>query len=307
MIFIGPGGNGKSTLERVLLSLLGAENCSSQSIQDLITNRFAIAELHGKLANICADINRTELKSTAKLKGLTGNDLIRAEKKNQHPFQFINHAKLTFSANALPVTPDLSRAYFRRILLVPFVNIFEGTNEDKNLLSKLTTPEELSGILNWALIGLQRLLTNGDFSNVGTVDEMQHKYELMSDPTTAFLEQCVEIDVDGIETKDDFYNAYCHFCHSKGFPAQSNITFSKQLHNQLQIPLIESRPSSKDRKMCWRGVQLRCQECQGCQACSYRTQKKEISNAGKTTLDTFDTLDKTHVHNEPDREEARAA
>ena len=53
-----------------------------------------------------------------------------------------------FSANSVPDSPDTSPAYLRRWLVIPFPNRFEGDKADRNLLDKLTTPEELSGFLS---------------------------------------------------------------------------------------------------------------------------------------------------------------
>jgi putative DNA primase/helicase len=51
----GDGRNGKGTLLRVIEVFLGRVNCSNRSLQDLDNNRFAVADLFGKIANILAD------------------------------------------------------------------------------------------------------------------------------------------------------------------------------------------------------------------------------------------------------------
>ena len=52
----GKGDNGKSTLQRLFERFLGDQNVSHASIQELNNDRFAIADLHGKIANVCADL-----------------------------------------------------------------------------------------------------------------------------------------------------------------------------------------------------------------------------------------------------------
>ena len=97
---------------------------------------------------------------------LTGNDLIGAEYKFGKHFTFQNRAKLLFSANKIPETHDDTDAYFRRWIIIVFPNIFtEHTipKADPNLLQKLATPEELSGLLHKALEALSTLLTRGAF------------------------------------------------------------------------------------------------------------------------------------------------
>ena len=65
-------------------------------------------------------------------------------------------AKFCFAANSLPLTKDLSPAYFRRWVIIEFNECFTG-REDYNLKSKLMN--ETSGIFNWILAGLKHLNT----------------------------------------------------------------------------------------------------------------------------------------------------
>src|SRR5208283_1235105 len=161
LLLAGDGSNGKSTYINLLKALIGISNVSSRGLQELEINRFAKADLFGKLANLYADLPDTALRSVGIFKMLTGGDPITAEHKFRNPFNFINHAKLIFSTNRIPeVTDDDSTAFFRRWLPITFPQTFSGEKEDRNLLQKLTTEEELSGFLNWALQGLSRLHVN---------------------------------------------------------------------------------------------------------------------------------------------------
>jgi len=232
----------------------------------LITSRiFAVAGLYGKLANIAPDISADELKRTGTLKALTGGDRIRGEKKYQDEFHFYNYAKLSFSANQAPLSPDQSRAFFRRCMLIGFPNKFEGDECDPTILKKITTEDELSGFLNWAMEGLRRLVNNGRFTKSPTTEELQLEYEALSDPVTAFITSCVEVDPEAFETKDAVYNAYFQFCRGRGCsPVMSNI-LTKKL--KPQIPTLKSvrRSINKKQTTCWDGLRLLCSECGKCQ------------------------------------------
>lgn len=147
-MLLGPGDNGKSVFFYVEGSLLGTENIATRSLQDIDRDRSAKADLFGKFANIHADIPSTSLKTTGTFKMLTGGDRINAERKYQQPFTFVNYAKLHFSANELPYR---------------FIDNPQSEGEkkrDPHLLKKLTTDEGLSGVLNVALDGLDRLLAH---------------------------------------------------------------------------------------------------------------------------------------------------
>jgi putative DNA primase/helicase len=153
ILFVGEGNNGKSTLISTIQALLGKDNVSAVSLQELEVNRFAKADLFGKLANLYADLPDSALKSVGTFKMLTGGDPIRGERKFQNSFLFVNGAKLTFSCNVVPEVYEDTTAFFRRWIIIQFPNIFDGEKADKDLLKRLTTPEELSGILNFALCG----------------------------------------------------------------------------------------------------------------------------------------------------------
>ena len=187
LILVGDGENGKSKLLLLLGAFLGKSNISSVELIELITNRFKKAELYGKLANIAPDIGAEELKYTGRLKSLTGDDYIEAAKKHQQPFRFRNYAKLSFSTNKLPRSPDRSRAWFRRPLIMKCPNIFVGEDCDPVILDKITTHQELSGMLNWILEGRRRLIKQGSFTRSETAEEIQKLYEELEDDTTAFL------------------------------------------------------------------------------------------------------------------------
>lgn len=79
LMLIGEGGNGKGTLIAALTAMLGKQNVAGVSLQDLAENRFAAADLFGKMANLHADIPNRILENTSRFKELVSGNLIRAE------------------------------------------------------------------------------------------------------------------------------------------------------------------------------------------------------------------------------------
>jgi len=266
VLLVGDGANGKSTFLNLLSKFLGEGNFSNLSLYLITTRIFAVAELYGKLANIAPDISADELKRTGTLKALTGGDRNRAEKKYQESFYFYNYAKLSFSANQVPKTPDSSRAFFRRAMVIAFPNKFEGDECDPTMIEKITDEDEMSGFLNWALLGLNRLVTNGKFTKSPSTEEAQLEYEALSDPVTAFILNCIEEDTDAIETKDDVYNAYFQFSRGRGFPTMmKNILTGHLKPRLLGLKSITRTLGKKGRKSCWAGIRLLCDECGKCE------------------------------------------
>jgi len=228
-MFLGSGKNGKSTLIELIKCFLGEKNVANKELQDLANDRFASSKLYGRLLNAAADISDAALQQTGKFKALTGGDTIDAQKKFQDSFYFKNYAKLLYSANTLPKTNDDSYAFYRRWILINFSNTFVGKNCDPYILDKITTEQELSGLLNWALEGLDRLFKNKEFTYRKTVEQTRDQYKMLSDPVYSFVHTFISTDTTGYLLKDDVYGKFVEFCEEKDLPVTPKNMFSKDL------------------------------------------------------------------------------
>lgn len=256
VMLIGEGSNGKSTWIGLLKAMLGRENVCAIPLQDLDTDRFAIARFYGKLANLYADIPDRILQQTGKFKMLTGGDTLDAQKKFKDYFGFVNHAKLIYSANKIPETRDLSPAFFRRWLIIQFPNVFreDDPKTDKNLLKKLAKPEELSALLNWALDGLKRLFKNQGFTAEPTAEDTKKEYLRRSSSVSAFVTDIVVIDYEESVTKDELYRTYVQYCRD------NNRTDIKP-HSWFSHDLIRYCPEAESYKphggkRSWKNIRL---------------------------------------------------
>lgn len=247
LMLIGDGSNGKSTWLSLAKLFLGNQNVSGRSLKDLDENRFAKADLHTKLANVYADIPDKALYQTGMFKMLTGRDLISAERKFQNAFIYVNYAKLLFSANKVPETYDDTSAFFRRWIILVFPNTFTGEDADPHLMTKLTSEQELSGLLNLALAGLQRLIKKGEFSYNKTAEEIKKDYIRKSSPISAFVMDCIKGDSDAFIVKKELYNVFAEYCRENKLPPVTQTTFFKNLPRE--IPVIDYRPHVQGKRL----------------------------------------------------------
>lgn len=255
MMLLGEGANGKSTFLNLLKALLGKENVSNIGLYDLNMDRFAKAQLYGKLANISPDLPAKRLTVTGTFKALTGEDSISAQFKYHPHFIFQNHAKLSFSANKLPSSVDLSKAFFRRWLIIRFPHIFEGETCDPDLLTKLKT--ELSGFLNWALDGLARLLATQTFSTTKTSTDIEDEYIQLSDSALAFIRKYLKPARQAKTLKSLIWDAYEDYCELYDLEKLSKTTFGRRLSTTYRyVRTIRHGPQGK-REYYWVGVALR--------------------------------------------------
>jgi len=192
MMVTGPASNGKSTFLGLLGAFVGQNNTTNIPLHQLDEHRFKRAMLQDRLVNIFADLDQRALKQSGYFKLIVSGDPIDAERKHQHPFTFTPFCKLVFSANKMPASYDRSPAFYRRWILIPFPNTFEGQGADPDKLAKITTPAELSGLLNKAVDRLRTLEARRFFAEPETVQTAMASYKLTADSMCAFLSECCQ-------------------------------------------------------------------------------------------------------------------
>lgn len=234
-MFTGTGANGKSTFLTLLEKFVGSDNVSKVPLQELDEHRFKRAELFGKLLNLFADLDARDLQSSTYFKTVVSGDMIDAERKHQDPFFFRPFARLAFSANELPRSPDNSYAYFRRWCIIPFPKRFEGRDADKSLADKLTEPSELSGLLNRALKGLHGLFSNEGFTESATVKASLDDYKKQNDTIAAFINDCCAFDANAETERGELFTAYQKYCENEGYKEISRIACYNRIRAYTQV------------------------------------------------------------------------
>jgi putative DNA primase/helicase len=251
-LFYGEGGNGKGTVIAVMQMFFGEQNASNVALQTLGENRFAASGLFGKMVNLHADIPNRLIDDSSLFKELTSGDRIQAEEKHKAAFSFNNRAKLVFSANELPSSRDNSEGFHRRWVIVPFPNKFN----DRGLRSGLFSDSEMSGILNWALIGLERLQKQDGFTESKIVRDKIRDYREKSDNVVHFLnERCEPGTATDEISKQDLYDHYKRACMDWGVHPVSQMNFNGRL--KVVYPMaLEYRKSGNRR---WRHIKYNYQ------------------------------------------------
>lgn len=254
-IFNGKGDTGKTTVLNIIEDMVTSTHISNIPIQGL-GDRFNTAELFGKLVNIYADLPSTPIRDGSMLKVLTGNDKVQAERKGQNPFTFRNQAKFIFSCNGLPPNyGDRSEAFYNRLIIIPFDNSVPKENQDPHLRDKLN--KELDYIFQWALEGLERLISN-DFiftENQATLEAVA-EYKINSNSALMFINECCELDPEEYISSSDIFEAYKIYCDDNRFSAMSSTTFSKEIErgNEGIIEKVRRIPGTNIRA--FKGLKL---------------------------------------------------
>lgn len=211
MIIHGCTDSGKSVIANLINEMVGDNNATSISLNDIAVNRFKSAKLYNKKVNVCADIDSKSITDTGLLKQLTGEDMITAENKGKDPFEFRSHAKLLFSCNTLPKFPtDKSQAVYNRLRILEMNINIPKEKQDRNLLTKLK--HEMPYIIETCLRALNRAYTNNVILDSKRSIEKIMELQSLSDSVTAFLDVCMEKKSGNKITRKDCFDAYRLFC-----------------------------------------------------------------------------------------------
>lgn len=244
-MLVGNGRNGKTKSIELLKRLVGSSNCASVPLSAMESNSPFISTLWKRYFNLAGDISSKDLKETGMFKQLTGRDLISANRKYLNVIEFMNYAKLVFACNELPRVYDYSDGFWERWVLLEFPYKFvdqevydSSSNEEKkmlkikdpNIIDKITTSEEMSGFLNQALAGLQRLRINKRFSYTKGTTEVKDRWIRKADSFMAFCMDKIEEDYESRITKKEIrrkYKEYCQF-HKVGGVSDKSIKATLQ-------------------------------------------------------------------------------
>lgn len=229
LLLVGTAANGKSTFLKLLEKFLGETNVTHIPLQEIAENRFKRACLRGKLANIFADLSPREVEDSSYLKTLVSGDKIDGELKFKDPFSFRPFAKLVFSANELPPSRDKTPAWYRRLLITEFPNTFPEDARDTGLIEKITTEEELSGLLNMVLPALRRLLERGRFEVPESAARQMEAYRIRNDNVLAFLADATEKKEGCKILKSELYGLYKTFCRENQYRPLSAQKFIEKI------------------------------------------------------------------------------
>lgn len=228
LIIKGTGGTGKSSIITVIQHIVGMDNVSGISMQDM-SQRFYPSQLRGKLLNACADISADSLNSVDVIKKATGEDVLMYERKGVDASTFRSYAKLMFSANQIPLNLDeKSDALYRRMLIL--VMDKKPRKIDLELDEKL---KRECGFLIWmGIAGLQRLYREGQFrESAGSRTEVE-KLHRAADTVKAFMDEQTVREQGSDIKRSLLYDQYVEYCKGYGRKPHGANSFYRNLEDK---------------------------------------------------------------------------
>ena len=122
-------------------------------------------------------------------------------------------ARFVLLTNELPRIADASGALASRFIILTLTESFYG-REEPGLTDKLL--REMPGILNWAIIGWQRLTERGHFIQPASSVEAMRELEDLGSPIGAFIhDMCIIVPGEEVVCAD-LFDAWKDWCKEHG-------------------------------------------------------------------------------------------
>ena len=214
-IMWGEGENGKSVLLDYISFMLGKDNISNIPLQELTADRFAVANLDGKHANIFSDLEKNEFKHTSKFRALASGEPVHAQFKNKQGFNLHPFSSLIFSTNRFPKVYDENKqGFFRRWIIVKWQRNFENDPQRGSKLKEilLSNPTDRDTVFSNLIHISKRLYDSNKFTYSKTWKENQKTWNENADPVKNFIESYtleVENHNESKRETHDFYKEIC--------------------------------------------------------------------------------------------------
>lgn len=162
LLFVyGPGGNGKSVFLNTVAGILG-DYATAAAMDTFAASRSDrhptdLAALRGARFVSASETEEGRAWAEARIKAMTGGDVISARFMRRDFFTFKPQFKLTIVGNHKPVLRNVDEAARRRFNIVPFEH--KPAHPDRQLEEKLKA--EWPAILGWMITGCADWRANG--------------------------------------------------------------------------------------------------------------------------------------------------
>lgn len=254
-LLVGPKRSGKGTIGRVLTGLLGKHNVAAPTLAGMATN-FGLSPLIGRPLALISDA-RLSTKGDAsivveRLLSVSGEDSITVDRKYRDPWTGRLPSRFLVLTNELPRLADSSGALSSRFVLLVLTKSFYG-REDPTLTDQLLG--EATGILNWALDGLDRLNQRGYFVQPASGAEALRQLEDLASPVAAFIRDRCHVDVAASVGVDDLWAAWRTWCEEDNRHPGTKAVFGRDL--RAAVPTLRrERHRSDGRQYTYGGIGL---------------------------------------------------
>ena len=180
----GEPGTGKSTILEGLKAMLGSR-AGILGLADIERSKFALVNLPGKTLVVSSEQPDNFISLSYLLNQIISGETITVERKYFDAIDITPRAKIIWAMNNLPRITSSNDGIMRRVKVIKFPKL-EAALRDPELKEQIKL--EGAGILNWALVGLDRLRSRGKFEIPKAVIDATEDFKEHNDIIKQFLE-----------------------------------------------------------------------------------------------------------------------
>ncbi len=236
-VLVGTGANGKSTLLDVVAKILGDYTATMPENFLLETGSAAhpteIARLRGVRFAVASETRPDGRFNEARVKMLTGGDMLSARFMNQNFFDFKPTHTLFLAVNHLPEVKSGGDGFWRRLRKLDFRKTVPPEKRKENL-AQLMVEQEGPGILKWMVDGAVRITEHG-MTEPESVKIATQAYRHEEDHIAKFIDEKILLADNASVTKTSVYNAYRDWCGENGEKAVPQNNFNRELKSRLGV------------------------------------------------------------------------
>lgn len=241
-LWLGNGANGKGVLANIVQALHA--KCAAVQLDAL--DGFRLAGLIGA-SLIYADEAPQRGMNEQTLKSAVAGEFLQIDRKHRDPLTVKLKGKWLVLANQFPAVTDQSNGLWRRFDIVPFPVTIPERERDPMLASTIIKME-LSGVLNWALVGLQRLLERGRFDEClpGPMRSARREVQQETNSVQTWADdRGIELSIAEETSKTDVYANYMSWCRENGMSPVASVKFWKRMPDTMGSGLrVEGRKTT---------------------------------------------------------------
>ena len=224
--FLGSGGNGKSTIMKVLDNIFQTYMAHVDML-DLQKDGFSKTALVDKLANSFSEISKMKQKDVGVFKAIASGDIQSVNSKFKDRFDSVIKVIQFYSSNQMPEIEEVNEGFIRRAHPIEFNQ--KIIKKDPYIDDKLNEPEERKRVLA-LLVRMAKFTKHHGFIFEKTYKEKENTLLKKTNPINEFLDSgTVFRHPDYTIKKKALYKLYRAYCDSNHYTPQNPIAFSKFL------------------------------------------------------------------------------
>ena len=218
LVLLGASDTGKSIMLRVLAGLTSSKPIGTPLSE--INKTHGLEEFTRRAPWVLDEaFNLSDWHLSDLVKAIIARETLCINVKNRPLLTMPIYAPAFWATNHPPTFKENTEAMINRLKIVPLKRVFKkgeyvGVAAQARAINPAWEPSDLilarekAGLLQWALIGLQRVLKRGNFVNTAEGVNALDAMRLEANPVSGFVCDCIRFDPEKMMSSADFCAAF---------------------------------------------------------------------------------------------------